>query len=597
MRKIFLFLLLFLSLHVFADIKPIPVDQAFHFTAYAKDAQTAVMQWQIKPGYYLYKARFHFTPAKPKQTQLASALMPASETITHKGLGKFKVYTGDLKITIPVFKAPKNRLVLQVQYQGCSAKGFCYPPQSRVVDLDLAGHYNLLVQPTEADVILASAHTATKAAVKIPTNTSNKATRLLKGNHSYLLIILGFIGFGLLISFTPCVLPMIPILSSIIIGQGKIPTTRAFALSLAYVVGMACTYAIAGILFGFLGANIQSALQVPWVIILFSIIFVAMALSLFGFYNIELPKRLRHRLSTISSHQNHHTYIGIAVMGAIATLVLSPCVTPALVGVLGFISNTGNSVLGGVALFSMGIGIGIPLLLIGTFGMKALPKSGGWMVGVKYVLGVMMLGLAIDMLARLFPGPIILLLWAALCIGSAIYMGALSPAKTAWLKLRKGLGLLLLIYGVVLVIGAASGNHDPLMPLSIGKTAQQRTRLKFTPVATINEVKAQLKIATAKHQRTMLDFYADWCVSCKEMEYFTFASADVQTELNHYHLIRANVTKNDVNDKALEKYYGVVAPPTMIFFDTNGQEIKNSRIVGAMGADEFLNHLLTFPKS
>ena len=595
MKKLLTFLLLLFSLCVNAQNaidtpnpnEPIPVDQAFQFSAAARDYQTILAKWKIEPGYYLYRERFHFRALKPEGARLGQPLLPKGIDKTAPDIGTYEVYKDSLIMPIPVIKPQNKMIILEVNYQGCSQAGYCYPPTTKVVPVDLSKNYGQFISGYSVDV------PATKTAAPT-TGGINKIGKLLTG-HSLLTLIISFLGIGILISLTPCCLPMIPILSGIIIGQRKITHMHSFLLSLAYVLGMAITYAIAGVLFGFLGGSVQAALQEPWIIVFLSLIFIAMAISLFGYYDLQLPKKIRQRFTEVSEHQKRGTYVGVALMGMFSTLILSPCVTAPLVGVLSYISQTGNATTGGIALFIMGIGMGAPLLVIGAFGTKVLPKPGPWMNGVKYTMGIIMLAVAVWTLQRILPADISILLWAALAIGTAIYMGALSTATSKWIMIRKALGLIIFIYGIMLVIGALTGNTNPLRPVNLTQSRDDRSDNipHFIHVKSIADVNKELERAKKLRKLVMLDFYADWCISCKEMDHFTFSNAFVKKRLKQFVLLRANVTKNDAMDKALERHFRVVAPPTILFFDKDGNEIKHSRIIGEMGAEAFLKHINT----
>jgi len=565
--------------------EPILVDQAFTFSAAARDYQTILVKWKIEPGYYLYRDRFHFRALKPEGARFGQPLLPEGINKTTLDVGTYQIYKDSVIIPIPVIHPQSGKIILEVRYQGCSQAGYCYPPTSKVVPINLAKNYMRFVPGFSVDV-------APVKKVQKADDGSDPIGKLLKGRSLFALII-GFLGFGVLISLTPCFLPMIPILSGIILGQKKITTAHSFCLALAYVFGMAITYAIAGVLFGFLGGSVQAALQQPWIIILFSLIFVAMALSLFGYYDIQLPEKLRQKFAQASEHQKRGTYLGVAIMGVFSTLILSPCVTAPLVGVLSYISHTGNAVLGGIALFSMGIGMGAPLLAIGASGAKILPKPGPWMNATKNIMGLTMLAVAIWMLQRILPNNISMLLWAALAIGTALYMGALSTATSKWIMIRKALGLIIFIYGIMLVIGAFSGNTDPLHPLYITKRCADRPMhaLRFKRVKSVADVEKQLQLAKKKGKPVLLDFYAKWCISCKEMDHFTFSNPLVKKRLANFILLRSDVTNNDATDKALERRFRVVAPPTILFFNKDGIEIKNSRVIGEMSAETFLEHV------
>jgi thiol:disulfide interchange protein DsbD len=584
-------LLLFTSNPLLGDTKPTPLaaDQAFTFSASATNSQMIVLHWTLAPTYYLYRDRISFKPQDPDQVQLGQPIFPTSVTKQNPEVGNFKVYQNEVEIPIPVIKPTGGNVNLLVTYQGCSEAGFCYPPITKSVTLNLSGNYN---QATAGTSVTSSSLAPTSHAHPYVSSQERVSQILAGGNLIW--IILSCIGFGLLLSFTPCVLPIIPILSGIILGHDSpVSTAKAFRLSLVYVLSMSLTYAIAGLLIGWLGSNLQVVLQKPWVIVLFSLVFISLALSLFGLYDLHLPKGLQTRISNISHHQKSGHYIGVAIMGCLATLIVSPCVTPPLVGILSYIGHKGSPLLGGIALFSLGIGMGIPLVLIGTSGGKLVPKTGHWMNNIKSVLGVMMLGVAIWMLQRILPGSIILLLWAALFIICAIYLGALSTTTNGgWEKLWRGIGFLMLIYGVLLIFGAARGNGDPLKPLAISPFSSElhaaTADLPFQPIKTVAELQEALTSAKQHNRSVLLDFYADWCTACKIMAKQTFADPRVQKALNNFILLQVDMTDNNENNHALLQQLGIVAPPTVLFYSPAGEELSHLRVVGEMEPDQFL---------
>lgn len=580
--------------------EPLPTDSAFQFEAKVKDAQTIVAEWKMPQGYFLYRKYFKITSTSP-DVKLGEPLFPKGETKTEPEIGTFEVYTNKVSIAVPVISAKGDKVALTVHYQGCSEEGFCYPPTDKTVTLDLskvdlAANDEDLQEPIakklDKETTLPDINTLAAA----PTSEQDKATQLLSSGH-FLTIVLSFLGFGLLLAFTPCVLPMIPILSGIIVGQNrdKLTTKRAFSLSLTYVLSMSFTYAIAGVLIGYLGGSISAAFQNPWVLGTFSLMFVALALSFFGLYEIKLPQSLQSSLSNVSHRQRSGSYVGVAIMGCIATLIVSPCVTPALVGALGYIGKSGNAFLGGSALFALGFGMGIPLLLIGTAGSKLLPKAGIWMDRVKFIFGFILLALAVFMLDRILPGQVMLLLWACLLIFSATYMGLFSVSKeSGFARFSQGLGAIFLVYGVLLIIGSSMGHTDPLKPLfsqAQNTALTPETVTEFKHVADGKEVDTAIQAAIAKNKIVMLDFSAKWCTSCKQMEHRTFAHPEVAKALGNFVTLKADVTQNDQIAKDLEHKFRVVAPPTLLFFDGNGKEIEKFRIVGEMGPKEFLEHL------
>lgn len=580
MKKILLSLFLLLSSVTSYALQPLPADEAFALSA-QKDQQGLSLHWKIAPGYYLYREQFSFVPS-------AQVNLPAGIPKEDEILGKYQVYENEVTLSVPITKPASGSVDLIVHYQGCAASGFCYPPITKKLHLQADG----IVTLTDANSMLAP--TVPDTTVAAPESSQDQATQLLASQH-WFLILLGFFGFGLLLAFTPCVLPLLPILSGIIVGQGSNLTTRkAFLLSLTYVLAMAVAYAGAGVLAGLAGSYVQAFLQSPWVLSIFSLIFVLLALSLFGFYELQLPAVWQEKLTNYSNRQSGGTYVGVAIMGALSTLIVSPCVTAPLIGALSYIGKTGDAVLGGMALFAMGLGFGVPLLIVGTMGGKLLPKAGGWMDIIKAIFGVMMLAIAVWLLSRVIPAQITMFLWSALVIISAVYMGAFSTTPINALgKLWKGISLIIFVYGLLLLIGAAIGNTNPLQPLnfqSIANTTSTQAAL-FKSVNSLQDLERELVDAKAQHKPVMLDFYADWCIACKEMERNTFSNPQVQAALSGYVLLRADVTKNDQADQALEKQFNVVAPPSMIFFDANGQELVSKRIVGEMDAQTFLQHL------
>lgn len=578
------FLTPFLS---YAHTQQLPLNKAFQFTAAAKDYQTVVLFWDIAPGYYLYKDRFKIRAVHANSIRLAQPVLPQDWHEKKFGsLGKYAVYNGKIYIIQPIINSNNTTITLQVSYQGCSDKGFCYPPISKVVTLNLSGDYMTPVPGVDMDVAPQSPqHTPTS----ITLNPQQHIAKMLS-TKNWWGIVIGFFVFGVLISFTPCVLPMIPILSSIIVGHGKISHAKSFLLSLLYVLGMALTYAVAGILFGFIGSSIQADFQQPWLISIFVAIFILMALSLFDLFDIQLPEIWRAKLADLSNHQKRGTYFGVVLMGVFSTLILSPCVTPPLVGVLAYISQSGDAAIGGIALFIMGIGMGLPLLLIGAFGPKLLPHTGKWMVVVKHFMGLLMLAVAIWMLSRIIPELVTMLLWGLLILGSGVSLGALSSSQGHWQHIRKAIGLCLFIYGIVIIIGASLGNSNPFEPFEKQRYVSTE-QLPFITVTSVATVSHEMNLPQHKNKRVLLDFYASWCVSCKEMDDITFSNPHVQAALKSFVLLRADVTKNDARAKQLLLHFSVVAPPTLIVFNKQHHEITQARMVGMVHPNVLLQRL------
>ncbi|HEX5340529.1 MAG TPA: protein-disulfide reductase DsbD [Gammaproteobacteria bacterium] len=571
-----------------------PPDQVFRFTASAKDANTIEVRWQIADGYYLYRQKFHFASSDP-DIQLGAPGFPQGEIKNDNYFGTSEVYKHDVDALIPVTRSgDTTRFTLTASYQGCALKGFCYPPITKTVSLDMA-----------TPGVTSQVEAAPAPATASDGSQQDRLASLIR-NGNLIWVFLAFIGLGLLLTFTPCVLPMIPIISGIIVGQSKqITTLRAFLLSLTYVLAMALTYTVAGVLVALLGSNVQAWFQNPWVLDVFALIFVLLALSMFGFYELQLPSALQTRLAERSNRARSGAFAGVAVMGVLSALIVGPCITAPLVAALIVIGESGEPVRGGLALFALGLGMGVPLLIIGTSAGKLVPKAGNWMNVVKAVFGVLMLAVAIWFLSRILPGPLTLLLWSGLAIVCGVYLSALDPLATnasGWRRLWKGLGVLTLLYGIILLIGAATGSDDPLRPLqhfntpsgntSVGVTSPvAQSGLQFTRIKSVDDLDRALSAAATAHKTAMLDFYADWCVSCKEMEHSAFMDPAVQAALADSVLLQADVTANDATDQALLKHFGIYGPPSIMFFGSDGQELRGMRVVGYMDAPQFAAHV------
>lgn len=581
----------------FGDSEPefLEVDDAFRFAAIATDAETISARWQIATGYYLYRHKFAFEISGGDGSKLAAYQLPKGEEKFDEFFGDIEVYHNLVEVTLPIERADSSAttLTLTAHFQGCAEDGICYPPTTRSIEVELPA---LTTKPVK---------TSSSAAVAVPSPIPQSSAPVSEqdslaatiANSGTLSMILLFFGLGLLLAFTPCVFPMIPILSSIIVGQGETLTTRrAFILSLVYVLAMALTYTAAGILAGLFGAefNLQAVFQEPWILITFSIVFVLLSLSMFGFYELQLPSALQSKLTEVSNHQKGGNIVGVAIMGFLSALIVGPCVAAPLAGVLIYISQTGDAVLGGIALFALSMGMGAPLLLIGISAGKLLPRAGGWMNAVKAVFGVMLLAVAIWMLERILPAWSAMLLWSVLLITSAVYMGATDRIETGasgWQRLWKGLGLIVLIYGALILIGIAAGNSDPLQPLKGITTSQgsgKPAKLQFETVKGVDGLNQALAKAQRSGQTVMLDFYADWCISCKEFDKYTFSDAGVISALSNTLLLKADVTANDSADQALLKHFGLIGPPGMIFFNSDGTENRAYRVVGFMPPQPFL---------
>jgi thiol:disulfide interchange protein DsbD len=566
----------------------LPPDKAFGLDVIVRDAHTLQVNFKVTPGYYLYRNKINFT-LKDSPGKVAAVDLPKGEIKHDANFGDTEVFHQSFQALITLDSTGKaaTSITLNAVYQGCSEDGLCYPPITKT----------LLINLPDASTGQLAPPVITKAplpSVPTPVAEGSQIAQLFKSG-SFWLIVSFFFGAGLLLALTPCVFPMIPILSGIIVGRGhKITHMHAFILSLAYVLGMAITYAAAGVAAGFSGNLISNALQTPWVLGSFAAIFVTLALSMFGFYELQMPTALQSKLSNTSNRLHGGHLGGVFVMGALSAIIMGPCVAAPLAGALLYIGQTHDAVLGGVALFVMALGMGAPLLLIGTSAGVLLPKAGAWMEAVKQFFGVMLLALAIWIIQPLLPVSVQMILWAALLIFSAIYLHALDALphnSSGWHKLLKGIGLFALLLGVAYLIGALSGAHDILRPLgNIGRAETQApATLQFSRVK--DNAELDQRISQARGKLVMLDFYADWCISCKEMERFTFADTAVLAKLKPLLLLQADVTANSEDDKALLKRYGLFGPPGILFFDTQGKELGDFRVTGYQDSTQFLKTL------
>jgi len=587
------------------DGRDIPTaEQAFRFTAEVSAPDRLRLVWDITDGTFLYREKIRIALEDAPNVTLGPYELPEPEikpdSVRPDGTtGDVAVYHHRIDLPLPLLRGSREptSLKLVIAYQGCAEHGICYPPVTQRITLDLPAATDELTDIAMPRARAPTAYTGPPEAEgdDEPLSESDRIAAALAGGNPWATAVL-FFGFGLLLAFTPCVFPMVPILSGIIAGQGAaITTRRAFILSLIYVLAMASTYAVAGMLAGLFGANLQAAFQNPWSLGLFALVLVALALSMFGFYELQLPSGLQSRLTAVSNRQQRGTLAGVAVMGLLSALIVGPCVAPPLAGALIFIGRTGDWLLGGVSLFALSLGMGAPLIAIGTSAGKLLPKAGAWMDAVKAVFGVALLAVAILLLQRILPPAVAMALWGLLLICSAIYLGALRqlpPTAGGWSKLWKSLGFCLLTYGVLMLVGTAAGGKDTLQPLrglGLGGDRVTMRHAVFKPIRSVADLDREL--ATAGRP-VMLDFYADWCVSCKELERYTFSDPTVVAELGRFVLLRADVTANDEQDRALmQNRFGISGPPAILFFDSRGRELRGYRVIGFKPAREFADHL------
>ena len=591
----------------------LPPDEAFKMSIEVRDAKTLIANFEPAKDYYMYRDKIAFEP-KDSDTFIEKITLPPGKMKDDQTFGETEVYYKPFQAVISLKRAmPEDEepLNLAATYQGCNEPiGVCYAPINKDVDIVLPAIKAAV--DMVAGAISGKATAATPDAAEelfqirpgVPAieTESYKIDRMFETGNFWL-ILTGFFGIGLLLAFTPCVFPMFPILSGIIATRGKhLTRSRGFILALAYVLGMAITYAIAGVAAGLSGAMLSAALQNAWVLGTFALVFVMLAFSMFGFYELQLPGSLQSRLSEEAGHLKGGYLTSVFGMGALSALIVGPCVAAPLAGALIYISQTGDVVLGGSALFVMALGMGVPLLLLGASAGALLPKSGPWMESIKQFFGVLLLGVAIWLISPVISEVVHMLLWAALLIISAIYLHAIDPLpeKASGLKrFLKGVGVIALLTGVALLIGVLSGSRDVLQPLSklnmaVGPaesaaSVNQGGHLQFQRVKSVAELDEY--IHQSQDQYVMVDFYADWCISCKEMERFTFTDAKVQDRLKDVVLLQIDVTDGTPDDAALLKRFNLFGPPGILFIDREGNEIPDIRIIGFQNKDNFLTIL------
>ncbi|MDW8259576.1 MAG: protein-disulfide reductase DsbD [Gammaproteobacteria bacterium] len=557
----------------------LPVDEAFRFDASATGPDKIVLSWQIADGYYLYRSRLKAiideSSNPERDVQLGQLQLPRGKDKEDEFFGRQEVYYHALEAGLPLARPAGGvrPLALAVTYQGCADAGLCYPPETKRI---------LITLP-------AASGAATLPPVDgFRSQQDRLADVIRRAGVAKMLAV--FFGLGLLLAFTPCVLPMVPILSGIIAGQGtRLTRRRAFALSMAYVLGMAATYTLAGITVAKAGFNLTATFQNPWIVGAFALVFVALALAMFGVYTIQMPAGIQTQLSRWSNNQTSGTYTGVAAMGALSALIVSACVAPPLIAALIVIGQTGDALRGGGALFAMALGMGTPLLVVGAAGGHWLPKAGPWMDTVKRFFGVLMLLVAVWLAARLFPARWQLVLWAIpIAIAAALFWQLSSAVRRAgWIA--HAAAIVLTGYAGVMIVGAARGATDPLRPLAT--TASHTPALPFQRIKTVHDLERAVATAASAGKPVMLDFYADWCVSCIEMERYTFTDPRVRQALAGWTLLQADVTAHDGPDQALLKHFGIFGPPTIAFYGPDGHERRDYRLVGFVKAADFVTHL------
>nr|VFJ75672.1 MAG: thiol:disulfide interchange protein DsbD [Candidatus Kentron sp. FW] len=615
----------------------LPPDEAFPPPHLAiENARTLVVRWQISKGYYLYRDRFRFEIREGRGVELGPAEIPPGVFKEEEELGRVEVFHDEVGITLPIVyhgqsfppqkgTAPlparkstgspedaitkKRSLRILVGYQGCAEAGLCYPPATKTLGVDLP-----IADPSPSDLLtpdnhretvpdnLASANAAGTATHKTMPAESDRLAHTILGGSLWVVLPI-FFGFGLLLGFTPCVFPMIPILAGIIVGQGEgITTRKALALSAVYVLAMALTYTAAGVIAGLFGHNLQAAFQNPWIIGLFSAVFVLLALSMFGLFEIRMPTAWQTGLATRGNLQKGGTFLGVGIMGLLSALIVGPCVAPPLAGALIAIGATGDPSRGGLALFSLSLGMGAPLIAIGTSAGRWLPKTGPWMAVINKFFGMLLLAVALYLLERILPGRIGMFPWALFLIMIGVYLGPWRQSgggNSGWQILRKGAGIIAMAYGILVLVSAGMGGKDVFRPLEgFSFTATDHAPI-FERVETHEELQSRLTTIRVENSArdgtpgrlTMLDYYADWCIECKRMETRTFSDPDVRQALANMVLLQADVTDNDDQDRALLAAFGLYGPPAILFFGPDGKEYADYRVQGFMDAGKFREHV------
>lgn len=563
---------------------PLPPEQAFVFETIATGPTELLARWTMPKGYYLYRDKTVLTAPAGSGITLGQRQWPGGVLHRDEHFGEVTVYFDQVELPIRLKRerGDAQKLALTAEFQGCENDGICYPVMTRTVSVDLPA-----ATPEQLAAGNARFEPASEAGAAGEQSEEQVLASRLSSDRVFAL--LSFFGFGLLLAFTPCVFPMVPILSGIIAGAGEnVSPRRAFVLSVVYVLASSFVFTIAGVVAGLLGANLQALFQQPWILISFALLFVLLALSMFGFYELQLPNALQNRLADLSNRQQGGSLTGVAIMGVLSALIVGPCVAPPLAASVLYISQTRDPLFGGLALFVLSLGMGAPLVVAGTAAGKLLPRAGAWMDTVKAVFGVSFLALAIWMLSRILDPVWILLMIGTLALTCGVYLGALErlpDGASGWRTLWKALGVLLLIAGAAQLVGALAGSTDPLQPLKglRGGAAAKDEHLPFRTIKSVEDLQRSL----GQGQPVMLDFYADWCVACKEMEKFTFTKPQVHAALQGYTLLKADVTANDETDQALLKHFGLFGPPATIFFGGDGQERRGQRLIGFEAADKF----------
>ena len=583
-----------------AHAKFLEPEQAFRFGAEMADANTVAITYRIADGYYLYRERFKFAvdPATAAGASLGEPVFPKGEIKYDETFAKdVEHYRREVTVRVPIIGATGPVTLLSTS-QGCADAGLCYPPQVAQATLT----------PTSGRP---GANQAATPLAGRPLDDASRIERTLKGGNAGWIALL-FVALGVLLAFSPCVLPMVPILSSIIVGQADAAhpasRTRGFVLAVVYSLGMALVYTLLGVAAGLAGEGLAAALQTPWILATFAALLVVLSLSMFGFYELQVPPGLQARLAGWSGQvrrpdgrASSGRWVGTFAMGAVSALIVGPCVAAPLAGALVYIGQTRDVLIGGLALFSLAVGMSVPLLLVGLSAGALLPRAGAWMESVRHFFGVLLIGVALWMVTPILPTSLVMLAWAVIAICSAVFLRVFdrpSPGASGLGRLGRGIGVVLLLMGVAELVGAATGGRDVLQPLShLARGSDGATVAvlpqgpRFETVKSTAELDRRVAAAATEGRPVLLDFYADWCVSCKEMERFTYSDAKVAGRMREFVLLKADVTANDADDRELLKRFRLFGPPGIVFFGRDGKHLAEASVIGFQDADRFFASL------
>ncbi len=572
---------------------PLPADEAFNLDVIAIDEKTLNVRWLVHKDYYLYKDKISISV---EGASIANIAYPDATLKNDEFFGQVSIYDRPIEVLLSLANISSGKVTLSIEYQGCWKGGVCYPPQQANYSISLPGseRNNVAVDP-ESDIEAPT--NSLPAAFEQMNNEELTAQELFqKGG---LALFIGAFLAGLALSYTPCIYPMVPILSGIIVGQKDSPSTlKAVLMSLAFVLSMSIAYGLIGATAGYFGAgvNIQAILQTPWVLVLFGLIFIFLAFSMFGYYDIQLPKKLQSKITQISNKQNGGSFIGVAIMGFLSALIIGPCVTPFLATALSYVIADGSATKGAIGLFAMGLGMGVPLIIICGWGINALPKSGLWMETVKHVFGVLMLAVALYLLDRIISPFASLALWASLLTIAPIALGAITPLdkqSSSWRRIFKAVNLIVLGYGILLWLLVARGGgdmHQPLADWDYNANNQTVQSIDFELLQSEEQLDRLIANTQGSDNLIVLKFYADWCVSCKTLERKVFSDREVIKNLDNAIALTANVTDNTESNKSLLARFDIAGPPAILFFK-NGKEARSQRIIGEISAKDFLKRL------